>query len=113
MLSWSLIEAMALGCRIIASDVGPVREVVTDAQTAMLVPFFDIEALAQTAIRVLQAPSQYDLMAKRASEFARSQFSFDRIAPQYETLMIDLVPDIAGAFSHDVVLQPLRKKRHA
>ena len=113
-LSWSLLEAMALGCRIIASDVEPVREVLTHRQNAMLVPFFDVEALAQTAIRVLQAPSQFDQIAKRASELAHSQFSFSgKIAPLFDDLMATLVPDIANAFSDRVNPADFRKKRHA
>ena len=39
-LSWSLLEAMAAGCCIVASDTAPVREVLTDGETAPLVDFF-------------------------------------------------------------------------
>jgi glycosyltransferase involved in cell wall biosynthesis len=44
-LSWSLLEAMALGCAIVASDTEPVREVITENETGRLVPFFDRKAL--------------------------------------------------------------------
>lgn len=44
-LSWSLLEAMALGCAIVASNTEPVREVITDKETGLLVPFFDRKAL--------------------------------------------------------------------
>jgi len=40
-LSWSLIESMALECAIVASDTEPVREVLTDGEQGILVPFFD------------------------------------------------------------------------
>lgn len=38
-LSWSLMEAMATGCAIVASDTPPVREVIGDRETGLLVPF--------------------------------------------------------------------------
>ena len=36
-LSWSLLEAMAIG--LVASDTGPVREVLTHGEDALLAPF--------------------------------------------------------------------------
>jgi glycosyltransferase involved in cell wall biosynthesis len=44
-LSWSLLEAMSAGCCILASDTGPVREVIRPGQTGVLVDFFDVKGL--------------------------------------------------------------------
>ena len=46
-LSWSLIEAMAAGCCIVAGNT-PVREVLTDGETGVLVDFFSPEQQADT-----------------------------------------------------------------
>lgn len=45
-LSWSFMEALAAGCRILASDTPPVREMVSDGENGWLTDFFDHDALA-------------------------------------------------------------------
>lgn len=52
-LSWSMLEAMASGAAILASDVAPVREFITDGENGALVPFFDKEALVARACAML------------------------------------------------------------
>ena len=49
-LSWSLIEAMAAGCLVLASDVAPVREVLDDGTNGFLV---DMRQPAQVAARAV------------------------------------------------------------
>ena len=57
-LSWSLMEAMASGCCIVASDTPPVKEIITSGDQGQLVNFFDPEALAQQADHLLQNQEQ-------------------------------------------------------
>ena len=45
-LSWSLLDAMACGCLLVASDTAPVREFLEDGVTGLLVPPHDPAALA-------------------------------------------------------------------
>jgi glycosyltransferase involved in cell wall biosynthesis len=52
-LSWSLLESMAMGCQIVASDTAPVREVLRDGENAYLVDFFDSELIAQKLLGAL------------------------------------------------------------
>jgi glycosyltransferase involved in cell wall biosynthesis len=52
-LSWSLLEAMSIGCLILASDTAPLREVIEHGKTGLLTPFFDVEALAHSAADAL------------------------------------------------------------
>jgi glycosyltransferase involved in cell wall biosynthesis len=52
--SWSLREALAIGCAVIGSDTEPVREFITDGENGVLVAFPDPDALAQGVLRVLE-----------------------------------------------------------
>jgi len=52
--SWSLREALAIGCAIVASDTAPVREFVQDGQTGLLTPFLDPAALSLRIQDVLE-----------------------------------------------------------
>jgi glycosyltransferase involved in cell wall biosynthesis len=53
-LSWSLLEAMSIGCLVLGSDTAPVREVIEHGRNGMLTPFFDVEALARNAADALE-----------------------------------------------------------
>ncbi|GMM91794.1 glycosyltransferase [Qipengyuania sp. MTN3-11] len=67
-LSWSLLEAMALGTPILASDTAPLREVIQHGENGMLFPFFDPVALADQGAAMLAD----DALRRRLSENARS-----------------------------------------
>lgn len=52
-LSWSLLEAMAIGCCVIASDTAPVKEVIENDVNGYLVGFFNFLELAGKVSSVL------------------------------------------------------------
>ena len=88
-LSWSLLNAMACGATVLASDTGPVRDVVREGETGLLTDFFDAEALATRALAVLDAPADYAPLGRNAAELVRSTYSLDVCLPQ----MLDLYQD--------------------
>lgn len=53
-LSWSLMEALATGCCVVASATQPVEEMISSGKQGMLVDFFDADALAQQTDYLLQ-----------------------------------------------------------
>jgi glycosyltransferase involved in cell wall biosynthesis len=57
-LSWSLLEAMACGCAIVASDTAPVREAISEGETGRLVDFFSVSALTARLCELLDDPVQ-------------------------------------------------------
>ena len=67
-LSWSLMEAMASGCCIVASATPPVEEMITSGDQGQLVNFFDPDALAQQVDHLLQNPEQRQKLGQRARQ---------------------------------------------
>jgi glycosyltransferase involved in cell wall biosynthesis len=78
-LSWSFLEAMGAGCVVIGSDTAPVREVVEDGSNGFLVPFFDVDAIADRVIEVLESPSKFLQMRNRARQYVVDHFDMERI----------------------------------
>lgn len=79
-LSWSLLEAMATGCCIVASDTEPVREVMAHGQSGVLVPFFEPEQAAQAVSELLEDPDRRRLLGRQARLAARQYGSLEGIA---------------------------------
>ena len=67
-LSWSMLEAMASGCALVASATPPVQEVVEDGRNGLLTGFFDADALAGRVAEVLARPEHWQSMRKAARD---------------------------------------------
>jgi glycosyltransferase involved in cell wall biosynthesis len=65
-LSWSLLEAMSIGCAVVASDTAPVTEVVRDGENGVLVPFFEPGRIAAETARLLGDAQERARLGARA-----------------------------------------------
>jgi len=81
-LSWSLLNALACGTTVLASNTAPVREVIEPGRTGLLVDFFDIDRFAETADQVLADPAQYRPLGQAGAELVRQRYSLDVCLPQ-------------------------------
>lgn len=80
-----VLEAMAAGVPVVATDVSGSRELVRSGETGRLVPMRDHTALAQAIIGMLDAPSKTASMAAQAQHNVQ-QHTFNIIAAQYAEL---------------------------
>lgn len=78
-LSWSVIEAMSVGCVVIGSDTAPVREVIEGNRNGLLVPFFDITGLAERVIDVLAHRDRYASLRIAARLTALDRYDLERV----------------------------------
>jgi phosphatidylinositol alpha-mannosyltransferase len=80
-----LIEAMAAGVPVVASDIPGYREVVRDGVDGLLVPPRDPNALAAALRRVLDDPALASALA-RAGRDRAAEYSWDVVAPRIEAI---------------------------
>jgi predicted O-methyltransferase YrrM len=80
--SWSMVNAMACGAVLIASDQTCVREYVVPGENGLLVNFFDHEALARRAMEVLDHLPDYQSMRQAAMRTVIEEFSLDVAMPK-------------------------------
>lgn len=89
-LSWSLLEAMAAECMIIASKTAPVQEVV-NGKNGLLVDFFSPSEIAKTVDAVLNKPKNYAKMRKSAREYVLKNYNVHQSIQQYQHLLESLI----------------------
>jgi glycosyltransferase involved in cell wall biosynthesis len=81
-LSWSMIEAMSVGCLVLGSDTPPVREVITDGENGLLVDFFDVKAIADRIIEVLDHPNRLAELRHKARQTVLERYALQDLLPQ-------------------------------
>jgi len=85
-LSWSLLNALACECVVLASDVAPVREVIQHDRSGLLAGFSDVEGLAAQAMAVLRDPPAYRRLGAAGRALVEERYSLDRTLPKLERL---------------------------
>jgi glycosyltransferase involved in cell wall biosynthesis len=91
--SWSLREALACGCAVVASDTGPVREFIRHGRNGMLTPFLDHMALAARILDVLEDKALSDRLRGNARAYAQQNLDLDEHLKGYGTLIRRLVEE--------------------
>lgn len=89
-LSWSMLEAMACGVALVASDTMPVREVV-DGSNALLADFYDPRDVANKLGQLLDSPDRNAALRAAARQTVVDRFDLEKLLP----LHMELVRQIA------------------
>jgi glycosyltransferase involved in cell wall biosynthesis len=89
----SVLEAMAAGLPVVASDVGGVHELVTEGTTGCLVPPRDPEALAGALRPLLGDPELRARLGAQARRDVEQRFTVDRVQREH----LQLYRDVVGA----------------
>jgi glycosyltransferase involved in cell wall biosynthesis len=78
-LSWSLLEAMSVGCAIVASDTQPLHEAIKHDETGRLVNFFDVQKIANEVCALLDDPEERARLGANARAFAQANYDLQTV----------------------------------
>lgn len=78
-----LLEAMACGCPVLATEVGEVARIIEPQGTGLIVPPRDPQALARAMVSVLTRPTWSQEMGQQGSLRVAQHFSSDAMAERY------------------------------
>ena len=92
-LSWSLIESMAMECLIVGSDTAPVREVIRHGENGLLVDFFDRKAIAATVSEALANRAALGALREQARKDAVARYDLANVCLPAQ---LRLVADVAA-----------------
>lgn len=82
----AILEAMALGKPVVASNVGGNQELVEHGKTGFLVPAWDPQALADSVLTCLRQADLSRKMGQRSRDIVKERFSLARMVSDYEKL---------------------------
>jgi len=74
------LEAMVVGCPVVVTEVGGLREVVSHGKTGITVYPDDAQSVAWGILSTLGNPELAAARAKEAQHIVRQQFNWDRVA---------------------------------
>lgn len=81
-LSWSLFQGMSAGCLVLASDSAPVRDIVRDGENGRLVEPYDVDALVENMLDMLDNPAKFQPWREQARADMVANYGFDICLPK-------------------------------
>jgi len=87
----TLIEAMAQGVPVVATNVGGTRDAVLNGTTGLLVPASDPTRLAAALDSLLRDPTRRRAMSAAAQRYVRDRFGAASVIGSLEALYTSLV----------------------
>lgn len=86
-----VLEAMACGLPVVATEVGGIPDIIDSNRTGILVQQGNVQKLAQALSSLLQDPDRRGRMGQAAYEFAREHFDAQKKASRLAELYRDLI----------------------
>lgn len=94
-----LLEALAIGCPVVASRVNGIPELIEDGKTGLLVPARDPQALARAIQALLSDPVAASRMGAVGRTVVREQFTANRMVANTTAIFDAAVQDAGGPLS--------------
>lgn len=81
----SVVEACAMGLPVVTTDVGGIRDLVADGETALLVPDDDDRAMTRSILRLLEEPDLAERLSVQGRRLAERS-AWEQVFPQWRRL---------------------------
>ena len=94
-ISNTILEAMATGLPVLATDVGGNAELVVKGETGDMVPAGDVEALANGLVQMAMDPARAKAMGQAGRQRAVARFSLPAMVSAYQALYDRLLAEHA------------------
>jgi glycosyltransferase involved in cell wall biosynthesis len=78
-LSWSMLEAMALGCAVVGSNTAPVTEVIRHGENGFLVDFFSPKHIVEQVVEICDDRKMADRVGHAARQTVISRYDLHSI----------------------------------
>ncbi|RMH66516.1 MAG: glycosyltransferase family 1 protein [Calditrichaeota bacterium] len=91
-----VMEAMAVGKAVVATDVNGVRELMRDGETGLIVPSRDSAALAEAIARVLDDPQKLAQMGEAGLKRVREHFTIPGMVKKLEAFFQEKLDEKRG-----------------
>jgi glycosyltransferase involved in cell wall biosynthesis len=88
--SIAMLESLALGVPMVATDIGGTREAVVDGQTGFLVQPGSAISLAKGLMRILEAPNRAHEMGERGRQVVIEQFSITKMLERTSSILLQV-----------------------
>jgi glycosyltransferase involved in cell wall biosynthesis len=89
-LPMNLLEAMAAGIPVVATDVGGTSDLIETGKTGVLVKAGDVQEIANGICSVLNNPELANKMGKQGMKKIKETYSLEKIIKIWETLYKDI-----------------------
>jgi glycosyltransferase involved in cell wall biosynthesis len=90
-LSRSLLEAMSCECLVIASDIAPVKEVITDGTNGIFADFSSPEKITEKIVACLDYPSFMKAVKQKARQTIVEKYALEKTLPRHLNIIKNLV----------------------
>lgn len=87
----AILEAMALGKIVVATDVGGIPEIISNGETGILVPCANADTLAKTLSFLIEKPDLSKTIAEKGKKSVEKDFNIVKMVRKYENLYRDLL----------------------
>ncbi|UCD92976.1 MAG: glycosyltransferase family 4 protein [Methanobacteriota archaeon] len=88
-----ILESLAAGKPVVASNVGGIPDAIEDGKTGFLVPERSPEEISKAIVRVMKDDNLRDSLADNASEKAATHYSWAAVSERFDEILTNMVQE--------------------